>query len=366
MVKYKGIGVMTGTSLDGVDLVMVEFEEAETGWNYELLVGEEIPLDEKWYARLRCLDTADARTYARTNVYFGHYLGKLVADFISRNQFAPQFVASHGQTIFHEPHRNYTAQIGDGESMVTYLKVPLVTNFRNKDVALGGQGAPLVPFGEQQLFSGTPYFLNLGGFANLSIHQSGGEVVAFDIAAANMALNWLARNLDPPLPYDPDGQIAARGEVHTGLLERLNQLPFYIQSPPKSLGTEWFEKEVLPLLVEEGISTEDKLRTYVEHLAIQVAASVGVEGNGSMLVTGGGARNKLLMNRLQIHLATKGIQIVPANNTLIDFKEALIFAFLGLMTLLGRPNVLGSVTGAALNNLGGSIHLPPTGGQHLL
>ena len=214
MGKYVGIGMMTGTSLDGIDVVAAEFEENDLGkWRFEILKSEEIPLDEKWYARLRCLDTADARTYARTHVYWGHHLGKVLAEFIHRNSLEVQFAAAHGQTIFHEPHRNYTAQIGDGETMVSYLDIPLVTNFRNKDVALGGQGAPLVPFGERALFPDQRLFLNLGGIANLSIHRPDGEVLAFDVCAANMALNWLARNLQPPLPYDPDGQLAATGSI---------------------------------------------------------------------------------------------------------------------------------------------------------
>lgn len=369
MGKYVGIGMMTGTSLDGIDLVAVAFEENELGnWRFEILQSEEIPLDEKWYARLRCLDTADARTYARTHVYWGHHLGKVLADFIQRNQLEVQFAAAHGQTIFHEPHRNYTAQIGDGETMVSYLDIPLVTNFRNKDVALGGQGAPLVPFGERALFPNQRLFLNLGGIANLSYHQSNGEVLAFDVCAANMALNWLARNLQPPLPYDPDGQLAASGEIIPELMEALEALPFYQQAPPKSLGTEWFEAKVLPLISNPAWEVADRLHSYTEHLAQQIAAAVGACGgqNQSLLATGGGIRNKFLHERLKVNLNPLGVQLEDAPAMVVDFKEALIFAFLGLQTLLGRPNVLASVTGAAYSNLGGSIHLPPKGGQPLL
>ena len=361
--------MMTGTSLDGIDLVYARFDSRDgEQWEFELLEAEEVPLDEKWYARLRCLDTADARTYARTHVYWGHHLGQVLRDFIQRHGLKPQFAAAHGQTIFHEPHRNYTAQIGDGESMVTYLDVPLVTNFRNQDVALGGQGAPLVPFGERHLFPQRDLFLNLGGFANLSIHPESGKPLAFDVAAANLAFNWLARTLDPPLPYDPDGQIAAQGTLQPDWLAELDALDFYAEAPPKSLGTEWFEAAVLPLLVREDISVADKLHTYGVHLAGQVARALRAHRGqgGAMVVTGGGARNKFLRKELIKALKPSGIVLAEVDNAVIDFKEALIFAFLGLHTLLGRPNVLGSVTGAAYDNLGGSIHLPPRGHQPYL
>lgn len=361
MGRYQGIGLMSGTSLDGIDLAYCTFSETDAGWELELGIAETVPMEEQWYARLKCLDTADARTYARTDVYWGHYLGRVVQGFVKRHGLRPQFVASHGQTIFHQPQKNYTAQIGDGESMVTYLDCPLVTNFRNGDVALGGQGAPLVPFAERLLFPGHELFLNLGGFANLSAPDGAGGVLAFDVTVCNMGLNWLCRNLDPPLPYDPDGQLARSGRVDTALLEALDGLAYFGQAPPKSLGTEWFEAEVLPLLAADGLPVADRLRTLTEHVARRTAADLSApELSGkSLMVTGGGARNGFLVERLADCLKPRGISLAQVPEALVDFKEAVVFAFLGLQTLLGRPNVLASVTGARLDHLGGSIHLPP-------
>jgi anhydro-N-acetylmuramic acid kinase len=358
--SYTGIGLMSGTSLDGVDLACCRFEEGPDGWQFSLECAETVPYDEKWYARLRCLDEQDAAAYAKTNVYFGHHLGRILADFIVRHGLQPDFVASHGQTIFHQPGRNFTAQIGDGETMASYLPCPLVTNFRNKDVALGGQGAPLVPFGERLLFPGHQLFLNLGGIANLSY-----GALAFDVCPCNMALNWLALQADPPLPYDDDGRIARSGKPDPGLQAALGSLEFYRQAPPKSLGAEWYAQHVLPLLSNDEISIADRMATMVIHIARQVAAAAKQVGarDQEILISGGGAHNTTLMAVLDIMLGRIGIRPAAIARDVIDYKEALIFAFLGLQTLLGRPNALASVTGARMDVCGGSIHLPP-GGWH--
>lgn len=368
MKTWRGIGLMSGTSLDGIDLAFCKFSQENDRWSFELLTGETIPLDEKWVSRLIHLDQVDARTYARTHVYWGHHLGKVVSDFIKRHAIKPQYVASHGQTIFHEPDRNYTAQIGDGETMVSYLNCPLVSNLRNKDVAMGGQGAPLVPFGERMLWPDVRWFLNLGGIANLSRISKIGDSMAYDVGAINMALNSLTRMLEPPLPYDPDGQIAASGSLDTDLMAALEALPYYQQSPPKSLGTEWFDANVLPLLRNDAITVPDRLHTYVQHLAGRLAADLARHGarEESLLVTGGGAHNGFLMATLREALAPIGVEIVATSKTVIDFKEAIVFGFLGLMTLLGHPNTLSGVTGASQPVAGGSIHLPAAGGFSIL
>jgi anhydro-N-acetylmuramic acid kinase len=360
MKRYNGIGLMSGTSLDGIDLAYCEFTEDDDRWRFELLVAETIGYDEQWYARLRCLDEQDARTYARTHVYYGHLLGRTLRDFIDRNELRPQFVASHGQTIFHQPEKNFTAQIGDGETMAMYLPCPLVTNFRNKDVAMGGQGAPLVPFGERFLFPEHKLFLNLGGIANLSF-----EGQAFDVAPCNMALNWLASNLMPPLPFDQDGTLARSGEMEYELYGALEALPFYQQTGPKSLGTEWFAASILPLISNEAIPVADRLKTFVVHIVSRLTVALrDLNARGlPLVVTGGGAHNAYLMEELKKSISGLGIQVVQLPAVVVDFKEAIIFGFLGLQTLLGRPNVLASVTGAKTNVCGGSIHLPATGSR---
>lgn len=365
---YRGIGMMTGTSMDGADLAHCAFWEENGKWQYELLASQTVPLDEQWLARLAYLESADARTYARTHVYLGHYFGRMIAKFIEEKQLMPEFVATHGQTIFHQPEKNYTAQIGCGETIASHLSCPVITNFRNKDVAAGGQGAPLVPFGEELLFPKHRLFMNLGGFANLTALRPGKGPIAFDIAACNLALNWLAANLDPPLPYDNGGRIARQGKLHPELLDTLNGLSFYRTPPPKSLGTEWLNAKVLPLLQREDISVEDRMHTYALHLAHQLRRAVEKCGgkDESILVTGGGVYNKFLMEHLRKGLAPLGVEVTPVSVEVSDNKEAIIFAFLGLQVMLGRPNVLSSVTGAPFNVLGGSIHLPARGWKPLL
>jgi anhydro-N-acetylmuramic acid kinase len=358
MKYYRGIGIMSGTSLDGVDMAYCEFAEREDHWAFELLTAETIPYDEQWYARLACLDEQSAEVFAKTNVYYGHYLGRITADFIERNELKPHFVASHGHTIFHRPEKNYTSQIGDGETMVSWLSCPLVTNFRNKDVALKGQGAPLVPFGERFLFPEHKLFLNLGGIANLSFGK-----MAFDVTACNMALNWLTLSMDAPLPCDQDGVLARSGQLDGDLYEALEAIPYFQLPPPKSLGAEWFAAQILPLISNPEIPVENRLHTYVFHVVSRITDALRRlrVSDRPMVITGGGAHNKFLMEELAKSIAGLGITVETLQKSVVDFKEALIFAFLGLYALLGRPNIYSSVTGARQDNLGGSIHLPPGG-----
>lgn len=355
---FRGIGLMSGTSLDGIDLAYCEFAVDNSRWNFELLAAETIPYDEQWYARLACIGEQNAETYARTHVYLGHLFGKAVAQWIERNELKPQFVASHGQTIFHQPQRNFTSQIGDGETISSYLSCPVVSNFRNKNVALSGQGAPLVPFGERHLFPDVRLFLNLGGIANISYGE-----LAWDISPCNMVLNWLARQLDPPQHYDADGATAKSGEMIDELFFALESLPYYAQKPPKSLGAEWFEAAVMPLLQDPSWSLADRLHTVTLHVVTRIVdacKSMDIR-NTEMLITGGGAHNAFLVGELEQALRHYGIRLQSAPEAVIDFKEAIIFAFLGLNTLLGRPNTLASVTGSDFDVIGGSIHLPPKG-----
>jgi anhydro-N-acetylmuramic acid kinase len=367
---YEGIGLMSGTSMDGVDLAFCRFTECPTtedaekshpnNWSYEILKATTLPFTKDWTGKLKFLDTQSAVLFARTDVEFGHFLGSSVRAFIQDAGMNPQFVASHGQTIFHQPENTFTTQIGDGETMASYLQVPLVTQFRNKDIALGGQGAPLVPFGERLLFPSGQLFLNLGGIANLTCGDR-----AFDVCVCNMALNWMAEKLSPELGYDPDGRHAASGHIIPTLLSSLEGIDWYQSPPPKSLGKEWFESIILPLLENEGGSWEDKLATYSEHIANRLVHALSIHASrsdqDSLLVSGGGVHNSHLVQLIQKKLKEAGNHLqVSTDPMLTDYKEAMIFAFLGLQTLLGRPNTLISVTGAKQPCIGGSIHLPPS------
>lgn len=358
MKQYQGIGLLSGTSMDGLDIVCCRFEEEQDHYTFELLACDQIPFDQKWHARLKHLMHQSAEVYAKTHVYFGHWLGEQTRDFISRHGLKPDFVASHGQTIFHQPERSFTAQIGDGETMVTYLPCPLVTNFRNKDVALQGEGAPLVPLGEQYLFPPDRIYLNLGGFANATFGKR-----AFDIAPCNIGMNYWVSECLEGMAYDEGGRLAAAGDVKEELLQALNALPYYGQAPPKTLGWEWVAEHVLPLLREAAGSPQDILRTLVEHLAVQVAQAVRVLRAEAtpMVITGGGRHNQFLVQTLLQKLEPLGVSLdASVDPGWIDYKEAIIFAFLGLRVLTARPTTLPTVTGARQPAAGGAIHLPPS------
>ena len=360
---------MSGTSMDGIDLAFCRFTEhrrpeetgkgATTPWAYEILRAETFPLPHDWKQRLQELNNCSAAVFARTDVEFGHFLGRSICKFIQDQDIRPQFIASHGQTIFHQPENSFTTQIGDGESIASYLEVPLVTQFRNKDVALGGQGAPLVPFGEKLLFPPDYLFLNLGGIANLTCGN-----LAFDVCACNMALDWLAGQLSLKRGFDPEGRYAASGQIIPALLQNLESLSWYHVPPPKSLGKEWFESAMMPLFDKESRPVKDQLATCVEHIATRIVKTLADEipkpGSLPLLVSGGGAHNAHLIHTLQHKINTARLSIhLTSDPMLTDFKEAMIFAFLGLQALLGKTNTLTSVTGASQSCIGGSIHLPP-------
>lgn len=363
---YTGIGLMSGTSLDGVDLAYCEFQEKGGGYTFALKCAETVPFPPIWQSRLSNLPEQAAEIYAKTHVYFGHFLGRTIAKFIKRNKLKPNFVASHGQTIFHQPHKNFTAQVGDGETMVSYLPCPLVTNFRNKDVAIGGQGAPLVPLGEHYLFPHHRLFLNLGGFSNLTWKQQ-----AFDVSPCNIVLNHLVREKFPELEqeYDIDGQLAEQGQCNEALLAMLNAADYFQQSGPKSLGWEWVSRNVIPLLYATELDRHDLLRTYTEHAAMQIRIaieSLSIQDE-TLLITGGGRHNRFLMSRIRTQLESLGINLDQTfDASITDFKEAIVFAFLGLRVLTGKTTTFHSVTGAWGDSVGGAIHLPPQGGYALL
>ncbi len=354
---WLGLGMMSGTSLDGIDLAYCSFQESDSGrWSFEIIETATLPYSESWRERLDTLQNQSAEEFARTHSEYGHLLGETAARFLRDRRLTADFVASHGQTIFHQPEQRFTSQIGDGETMAAHLPCPLITNFRVKDVALGGQGAPLVPFGERLLFPECSLFLNLGGFANLTAGP-----IAFDVSPCNYALNWAARRHDPALDCDRDGTLARAGNRNEELFKKLEALPYYHQSPPKSLGREWFEENFLPPLHACTDSSPNLLRTLSDHIASQVGKALDAARarEGAILVSGGGFRNAFLAEQLQTVFRERGIALhskVDAN--LIDYKEALIFALLGLHTLLGRPNILPSVTGASHASASGSIHLP--------
>ncbi|MGQ0828432.1 MAG: anhydro-N-acetylmuramic acid kinase [Bacteroidota bacterium] len=350
---YHIIGLMSGTSLDGLDIAYCRFDLNNNKWKGEVINAETIPYSEAWKKQLLSLETTTSIVFQQTHVDYGVYLGQLATDFIKKNALKLEFVSSHGHTIFHQPEKKLTVQIGSGSAIAAACKLPVVCDFRSLDVALGGQGAPLVPIGDKLLFSDFDFCLNLGGFANVSYEHTG-QRIAYDICPVNIIMNSICERLGKD--YDDKGAIAESGNVDTGLLNELNQLEFYNLPPdnPKSLGKEWVIKNIHPLLQEKQLSEKDTLRTFCEHIAIQIAKALKGKPKGKLLITGGGAYNTFLIDRIKKHTVHE--IVIPDKNT-IEFKEALIFAFLGVLRMRNEINCLKSVTGASKDNCGGVVYL---------
>ncbi|KAK3610657.1 hypothetical protein CHS0354_028037 [Potamilus streckersoni] len=369
MSTFNGIGCMSGSSLDGLDICHVEFTgdlDADI-WGYRILQGETIPYAKDWEERLQNSNILCGRELIQLHVQYGHFIGKTVSDFMERNKIrVVDFVASHGHTVFHQPGDGYTFQLGEGETTAIYLSCPFVCNFRCRDVALGGQGAPLVPVGEKFLFSYYEICINIGGIANIGLR---GEM-GYDICASNSVLNHLASITDSQLKFDNEGRLAESGTVVEELLEKLEGLGFYKEPPPKSLDRSWTDANVLPLLDCNKYKTTDLLRTYTEHVATRISAecirhksrisdvSSKSKTLPKILLTGGGAFNKFLVRLIRDKLKVHDLEIDEVDEGTINFKEALVFAFLGLRCLLGEENVHSDVTGAKTNSVSGSIHRP--------
>ena len=341
------IGIMSGTSLDGLDIAYCDINDS----GFELIAAETYPYSEVWTERLSTLEHASAYEYALADVELGHYIGQQINHFRNDHPGPVDVVASHGHTIFHQPHLHLTTQIGDGDAIAAETGLTVVYKFRNLDVALGGQGAPLVPIGDRLLFGEYDACLNLGGIANISYETADGRREAYDICPCNMALNHLARR--EKKPYDADGNMARKGKPDNNLLAQMNDLNYYRLGLPKSLGKEWFVDNLLPLIETERMSVGDLLSTTVEHIAHQVAKAVEGRNIGTLLITGGGAMNKYLIERLGAHLPN--CRITVPRKEIVDYKEAIIFALIGYLRLNRKNNCLSSVTGARQDNCGGDI-----------
>ncbi|XP_012945841.1 anhydro-N-acetylmuramic acid kinase [Aplysia californica] len=357
MTSYYGIGLMSGSSMDGLDLCFAELmgDPESDVWGYRLEHAVTVGYSTELKERLTHAVNLSGIELITLQVDWSHFVGQCLEKFIESKRLRPDFAASHGHTIFHQADKGISFQLGDGEIISSYLRCPFVCNFVTKDMALGGQGAPLVSCGEKFLFLQTDLCLSLGGIANVGCKGDKG----FDVCPCNTVLNHLAKLHDPDLTYDKGGQLAAQGKVIPELLEELENLDFYQQTGPKSLGYEWVLDNVLPLLKPERHPIPDLLRTFVEHISDHVTRGCVkniAKPSGTVLVTGGGAFNTTLMRLISSKMAEHHITIVDTENEIVEYKEALVFAFLGLRCLLGVENVFASVTGARTDTIAGSIH----------
>jgi len=345
------LGLMSGTSLDGLDLALCEFEPEELGYKYIVHKVLTVPYDVLWKKKLSEAQGLSAEAYFTLNSEYGRFMAEKVNDFLMDSSQKPDFIASHGHTVFHQTQKGFSTQLGCGATLAALTGISTVCDFRNLDVALGGQGAPLVPVGDKLLFSNHQACVNIGGIANISFDNSEGKRVAFDICEANMLLNHLSEKLGKA--YDEDGLVARTGKIEPGLLSDLNALEFYKSEGAKSMGREWFEHNVLPLIKASSAPIEDVLNTSVEHIAITIAQTLNKHHIKAALFSGGGALNGFLMDRIRHHSSTK---CNVADSLLVNFKEALIFAFLGYLRVHDVTNTLSSVTGARTNSIGGAIY----------
>lgn len=357
---YRVIGLMSGSSLDGLDIAYVEFQEQAGQWSYEIKETACYTYDEQWKTTLQQAISLPALDYLQLHADFGHYIGQRVNEFIAgRNlQYQVSLIASHGHTTFHVPSKKMTAQMGDGAAIAAETKLPVVTDLRSVDVALGGQGAPIVPIGEKLLMPGYDYFLNIGGITNISINAD--PCIAFDICPANRVLNMLANETGKE--YDKDGEMAATGSINKKLLEQLNALDYYKQSYPKSLANDFGTDTIYPMIKKAGLAVNDALRTYTGHIAFQIKKAISnVKNpkpetiNPKLLATGGGAFNKFLIQLLQEELKELQVEVMVPDENLVSYKEAMIMAFIGVLRWRQETTTLASVTGASADSVGGAL-----------
>lgn len=358
---YRTIGLMSGSSLDGLDIAFVEFEEIGGKWTYSVSASSCIPYPEEWQKRLANAIHLSGKDLAVIDMQYGAFIGALVNKFIEENNLAYKvaLIASHGHTIFHEPGVS-TVQIGHGAAIAAATQLPVVSDLRSMDVALGGQGAPIVPMGEKILYPEYKYFLNIGGIANISYHD---QMIhdAFDVCPANRVLNLLCNKIDKP--FDDEGKLAASGSVNQELLRELNALHYYREVYPKSLSNHFGTDIVFPMIQSYELSIQDALATYVEHIAVQIADAVrmlcfertlGLSGD-NMLITGGGALNKFLVSKIADQLSPFSIDVTVPDEQTVQYKEAMIMALLGVLRWREEETVLSSVTGAKRNSIGGAL-----------
>ena len=352
MRDFKVIGLMSGSSLDGVDIAYVNFSHDNKKWFFQIVEAGNVPYSEYWKEQLSSAFNKDKEELKELDIEYGKYLGTITKKFIKKYEMEPKLIASHGHTIFHRPEEGFTLQIGNGQQIANVTGIMTINDFRTEDVEKGGQGAPLVPIGDRHLFAEYPICLNIGGIANVS-YELNNQRIAYDICMANQLLNYLAGKLG--YDYDNNGNFAKQGNINQELLNVLNDNNYYRQEAPKSLGREFFENVQHKIVDESDLSVADLLATATEHIAIQIADATRHLDATKMLVTGGGAKNRFLIDRIS---ALSKHEIIIPDTLIVDYKEALIFAFLASLKMEGKINVLSSVTGASSDSSSGKIWMP--------
>ncbi len=354
--RYYLIGIMSGTSLDGLDVSFATYNLENGRWSCHLSASKTYNYKPELAQRIQNAPKSTALELTRLDRDLGDFIGEKINTFIEEKNIDRQkihAIASHGHTVFHQPEERLTLQIGCGTSISTTSSLPVINNFRLKDVRLNGQGAPLVPIGNRLLFDNeNRIYLNIGGFANLSYYTKNKQL-GYDLCPVNFVLNALCQKLE--LPYDLNGDIARSHEIDLPLLEKLNALSRYQILDKKALGSEWVEAKVMPLLETDKSSIKQKIATYTEHAAQQIVNYLHEIKVNEVELSGGGTHNSFLVDRIANHF--NGTVILPEKE-IIDFKEALIFGFLGALYLDKQHNCLKEITQADRDSIGGILHLP--------
>lgn len=355
---YKVLGLMSGTSLDGLDIAYCHlWQTTENNWGFRILNAETIPYNITWKSALKNAILLSEDEHSTLDKTYGEWLGKQAKTFIQKNSLEVDFIASHGHTSHHRPEDGYTFQLGNGQDLANASGQKVVCDFRTLDVQNGGQGAPLVPIGDELLFSEYDFCLNLGGISNISFKKNN-KRIAYDIGLANMPLNYITQKIE--LEYDKDGELAASGKLDEILLAQLDKLAYYKLPYPKSTGYEWFTKEVVPLIEKSNSPVSDLLHTFIHHNCSKIVAAVNTDRtkeSNTVLVCGGGALNDYFSTTLSEKLNPYTKVIIPSKQ-LINFKEALVFGLMGILKIRKEVNVLSSVTGASKDSCSGIIFSP--------
>ena len=340
---------MSGTSLDGLDICFVSFKKSNYS-KYNIINSKTYRYNEKWIEKLKKSIFLNKQELKKIDIEYGTLISNYLKEFISEFSIDKiDLISSHGHTVFHEPNKGKTLQIGDGKTINKIIKTDVVCDFRTQDVEYKGQGAPLVPIGDLHLFSNYKFCLNLGGFSNVSIKDNN-KIKAFDICPVNTVLNHYSKKMG--YTFDQDGVLSKKGTVNLDLLNQLNQMSFYNKLGPKSLGIEFVKSKVIPLIDSHILNPKDILRTYIEHISDQISKSIGSYFNDRILISGGGTYNNTLIDSIKTKVKSK---VIVPDSQIIDYKEALIFAYMGLLKSKEKINCLKSVTGAIKDHSSGKI-----------
>ena len=340
---------MSGTSLDGLDICFVSFKKSNYS-KYNIINSKTYSYNEKWIEKLKKSIFLNKQELKKIDIEYGTLISNYLKEFISEFSIDKiDLISSHGHTVFHEPNKGKTLQIGDGKTINKIVKTDVVCDFRTQDVKYKGQGAPLVPIGDLDLFSNYKFCLNLGGFSNVSIKDNN-KIKAFDICPVNTVLNHYSKKMG--YTFDQDGVLSKKGTVNLDLLNQLNQMSFYNKLGPKSLGIEFVKSKVIPLIDSHILNPKDILRTYIEHISDQISKSIGSYFNDRILISGGGTYNNTLIDSIKTKVKSK---VIIPDSQIIDYKEALIFAYMGLLKSKEKINCLKSVTGAIKDHSSGKI-----------